>query len=165
VTADETIRQLLNRRDLAAGRPRAAHSRRLGLGESEMLAVAHLAQRGQLTPTELGALLDLSSGGVSALVQRLEDAGHVTRAPNPSDGRSNIVRLAPGLIERASAAFAPLIEDLDRLSSDLDEAQLLLVRRFLSHVVDVSERHAERALRHVPLAADEGAGLSPPLWG
>ena len=42
--AGETIRQLLNRRDLASARHRAAMSRRLGLSESEMLAVAHLAQ-------------------------------------------------------------------------------------------------------------------------
>lgn len=68
---DPTLRRLLNRRELAAARHRSALSRRLGLTESEMLAVAHLAQRGQLPPSELGALLGLSSGGVSALVARL----------------------------------------------------------------------------------------------
>jgi len=167
VTDDETIRQLLNRRDLAAARYRAAVSRQLGLGDSEMLAVAHLAQRGQLTPGELGGLLDLSSGGISALVQRLEDAGHVIREPHPSDGRSNVISLAPGLIERAGAAFGPLVEDLDRLSCELGEQDLLLVRRFLSRVAHVSEEHAERALRH-PLSDGAGAAVAaaaPSLWG
>lgn len=167
VTDDETIRQLLNRRDLAAARYRAAMSRQLGLGDSEMLAVAHLAQRGQLTPSELGVLLDLSSGGVSALVQRLEDAGHVTREPHPRDGRSNVVRLAPALVERATLAFGPLVEDLDRLSSELADPDRLSVQRFLSRVVEVSERHAEQALRHVLIAADPvaDAARSPALWG
>ena len=92
---DETIRQLLNRRDLASARHRSAISRRLGLSESEMLAVAHLAQRGRLSPSELAELLDLSSGGVTALVQRLELAGHVERQAHPTDRRSVLLELSP----------------------------------------------------------------------
>jgi DNA-binding MarR family transcriptional regulator len=164
--SDETIRQLLNRRDLAAARHRAAMSRQLGLSESEMLAVAHLAQRGRLTPSELGQLLDLSSGGVTALVQRLEQAGHVERERHPTDGRSVLVRLAPALVARAGEAFRPLIDDLDRLSSELSEAELLFLRRFLRRVAALSEGHAERARRALdrPAGADAAAPV-PGLWG
>jgi DNA-binding MarR family transcriptional regulator len=166
VPDDATIRQLLNRRDLAAARHRAAVSRQLGLGESEMLAVAYLAQRAELTPGELGALLDLSSGGVSALVQRLEEAGHVLRTAHPTDGRSSLVRLSPALVARAGRAFGPLVADLDGLSADLDDEQRQLVRRFLTRVAEVSEAHAERAYREQHgTSAPAAATQVPSLWG
>src|SRR5829696_6938372 len=51
----------------------AAMARRTGLGLSEMAALEHLRHsHGGLTPTELGRRLSLSSGAVTALVDRLE---------------------------------------------------------------------------------------------
>jgi DNA-binding MarR family transcriptional regulator len=151
--AGETIRQLLNRRDLAAARHRAAMSRRLGLSESEMLAVAHLAQHGRLSPSALGHLLDLSSGGVTALVQRLESGGHLLRRRHPTDGRSVLVELSPELVQRAEQAL------------ELSENEQQVVRRFLDRAVALSEDHAQRALsepaRDEPLAA----APAPGMWG
>jgi DNA-binding MarR family transcriptional regulator len=163
--SDPRLRQLLNRRELAAARHRSALSRRLGLSESEMLAVAHLAQRGQLSPSELGVLLDLSSGGVSALVQRLQEAGHVIREAHPTDGRSNLVRLAPALVERATEAFGPLVDDLDRLSAELDADEQRVLRRYLERVAVLSEEHAERARREHEREAHGAASPVPALWG
>jgi DNA-binding MarR family transcriptional regulator len=163
--AGETIRQLLNRRDLASARHRAAMSRRLGLSESEMLAVAHLAQHGRLSPSALGHLLDLSSGGVTALVQRLESGGHLVRRRHPTDGRSVLVELSPELVQRAEQAFGPLVDDLERAALELSESEHEVVRRFLDRAVALSEDHAERA--HSEPARDEplAAAPSPGMWG
>jgi DNA-binding MarR family transcriptional regulator len=68
------LRQLLNRKDLAGARQRAALGRSFGVTENEILALAHLARHGVLTPSALGRLLALSSGGATTLVQRLERA-------------------------------------------------------------------------------------------
>ena len=59
------IRSALHRKALADARQRAALARRLGLTDSEVLAVQHLAREGELTPGHLGALLQLSSGGTT----------------------------------------------------------------------------------------------------
>ena len=166
-TQDQTIRQLLNRRELAATRHRAAISRRLGLTHSEMLAVAHLAQSGELTPSALGELLDLSSGAVTALVQRLEGAGHLVRKRHPTDGRSILVELAPALVERAGRAFGPLVADLERASAELSEQERAVVRRFLARAAVLSEAHADRAREELELrvAAAGAAAPVPGLWG
>src|ERR687895_840996 len=67
----------------------AAMARRTGLGLSEMAALEHLQHaHGGLTPTELGRRLSLSSGAITALVDRLERTGHVERRPHPPDRRS-----------------------------------------------------------------------------
>jgi len=163
--AGEEIRQLLNRRDLASARHRAAMSRRLGLSESEMLAVAHLAQHGRLSPSALGQLLDLSSGGVTALVQRLEGAGHLVRRRHPTDGRSVLVELSGTLVERAERAFGPLVDDLDRASLELSEQERQVVRRFLDRAVALSEDHAHRELSASSRAEPVVAAPAPGLWG
>jgi DNA-binding MarR family transcriptional regulator len=163
--AAETIRQLLNRRDLASARHRAAMSRRLRLSDSEMLAVAHLAQHGRLSPSTLGELLGLSSGGVTALVQRLEGAGHLVRRRHPTDGRSVLVELSDELVERAERAFGPLVEDLERASLELSEGERQVVRRFLDRAVALSEDHARRELRASGRAEAVAAVPAPGLWG
>lgn len=162
---DETIRKLLNRRDLASALHRSAVSRQLGLSESEMLAVAHLAQHGQLSPSALAQLLDLSSGGATALVQRLESAGHLVRRRHPTDGRSVLVQLSPQLLARAERAFGPLVSDLDDVSRELSEDERLVVRRFLDRAVELSEAHARRAREATSGRSPMAAAPSPGLWG
>lgn len=162
----ELIRQLLNRRELAALRLRAVTARRLGLGETEMLAVAYLAQYGELTPARLATYLDLSSGGVSALVRRMERDGHVERVPHPHDGRSSLVRLSDELAERAARAYEPLVRELDRLAAELGPADRAAVARFLAGALDAGERHAERTQRELrPRAGAPAPRRLPALWG
>jgi DNA-binding MarR family transcriptional regulator len=162
---DETIRRLLNRRDLAAARHRSAISRRLGLSESEMLAVAHLAQRGRLSPSELAELLDLSSGGVTALVQRLELAGHVERQAHPTDRRSVLLELSTALVERAGQAFNPLVGALDEVTAEMTESEQAIVRRFLTRVAIATEEHAARAHAELDRGAAAPSTPVPALWG
>jgi DNA-binding MarR family transcriptional regulator len=159
-----TIRQLLNRRDLASARHRAAMSRRLGLSDSEMLAVAYLAQHGRLSPSALAQLLDLSSGGITALVQRLESAGHLVRSGHPTDRRSILVELSPELVARAEREFAPLVDDLDRASRELTEQEREVVSRFLDRAAVLSEDHAQRALAEPERAEPVAAVPAPGMW-
>lgn len=97
---------------------------------------------------------------------RLEEAGHLTRRPHPHDGRSTLVELAPALVRRAAVAFDPLVQDLDRLTAELDPGERIVITRFLERVAALSEHQAERARRLVEAQAD-GALTAPvpSLWG
>jgi DNA-binding MarR family transcriptional regulator len=159
------IRGLLNRKDLAAARHRAALADVLGVTETELIAIAHLAQHGELTPTGLGRLLALSSAGATAVVQRLERTGFVERAPHPSDGRSAVLRLSAEGAARAEAAMAPLVEDLDRIAAALEPASRRAVGAFLREVAEVSERHAAHLRDEAGLAGTALASAPVPgLW-
>ena len=72
------LRVLMHRKVLAAYRHRTAVARRLHMGESEIAALTHLAQGG-MTPGELGRRMQLTSGGMTALLHRLHRAGHVAQ--------------------------------------------------------------------------------------
>jgi DNA-binding MarR family transcriptional regulator len=159
------IRRALTRKALAAARHRAAIGRLLGLSESEVLAMQHLAVAGQLTPSGLGRRLRLTSGGTTALVQRLERAGYVAREAHPVDGRSSLLRLTPKAEEAAVEAFAPLVAELDRFVNELPEEERDVVGRFLAAVADAAERHSENAVRLAEDRARAAIGAPvPALW-
>jgi DNA-binding MarR family transcriptional regulator len=159
------IRAALHRKALADARQRAALARRLGLTDSEVLAVQHLARAGELTPGQLGALLQLSSGGTTALIQRLERGGHVSRHANPHDKRSAVVRLTPAIAARAADAWAPFVAEIDALAARLSETEREVVRRFVEGTADAAERHADRLARDADASAHNALAVPlPALW-
>lgn len=85
------LRQLV----LGWDRYREAIAEELGVGTTEVVALGFLHHDGPQTPTDLGQRLNLTSGSVTALLDRLESAAYVTRAHNPDDRRSLLVSLTP----------------------------------------------------------------------
>jgi DNA-binding MarR family transcriptional regulator len=161
----EGIRASLNRKALASARHRAALGRLLGLGEGEVLAIQHLARAGRMTPSQLGSVLRLSSGGATALVQRLERQGHVAREPHPHDRRSVLLRLTPQIEQRAGEVLAPLVAEIDALTARLSEDERALVADFLARVADAGERHADDLARAADDSGPAPAGSPVPgLW-
>ncbi|MFC9769910.1 MULTISPECIES: MarR family winged helix-turn-helix transcriptional regulator [unclassified Pseudarthrobacter] len=65
-------------------------------GATDVLALRYVreaSRRGDgLRPTELAALLGLSSASITALIDRLVAGGVVVREPHPSDRRASILR-------------------------------------------------------------------------
>jgi DNA-binding MarR family transcriptional regulator len=159
------IRAALHRKALADARQRAALARRLGLTDSEVLAVQHLARAGELTPGQLGGLLQLSSGGTTGLIHRLERAGHVSRHAHPRDGRSAVVRLTPAIAAWATDAWAPFVADVEALASALSEREQEVVQRFLESAAEAAERHADRLVRDADATAHDALAVPlPALW-
>ena len=69
---------------------------RYGLQQGEFDALATLRRSGApegLTPTALFEAAMMSSGGMTARIDRLEKAGLVARGPHPTDRRATLVRL------------------------------------------------------------------------
>lgn len=68
-----------------------------GLGVTDTRFLVHLsAIEGQATtPKHAGDLLELSTGAMTSLLDRLERHGHLERRPNPVDRRSILVHLTP----------------------------------------------------------------------
>ena len=122
----------------------AAMARRTGLGLSEMAALEHLQHAGGegMTPTQLGRRLSLSSGAVTALVDRLERAGQVERRPNPDDRRSSVIRTLPAGLTGAREHLLPVAEDLLERTSGLTDDERAVVGAYLEAVTEVFARHA-----------------------
>lgn len=120
----------------------ARAARRLNLNVAELAALEHLQGAGHLTPTQLGARLAMSSGAVTALIDRLTAAGYAERRPNPHDRRSAIVHPTRAGTDEARRRLAPLAADLGQLVDGLSVADRSVVGRYLAAVTDVIDRHA-----------------------
>jgi DNA-binding MarR family transcriptional regulator len=78
------------------------------LERGEFDVIAALRRAGSpysLTPTQLYGALLASSGGLTYRLNRLEEAGLITRAPSPTDARSRVVTLTQKGQQIAEAAF------------------------------------------------------------
>lgn len=121
----------------------AAMAHRTGLGLSEMAALEHLQHSHEgLTPTELGRRLSLSSGAITALVDRLERDGHVERRPNPADRRSSVVLPVPEGLEEAGRHLLPVAAALLETTSAYTEEERTAIGRYLESATEVFRRHA-----------------------
>jgi DNA-binding MarR family transcriptional regulator len=114
----------------------------LGLNDGDYGVLAPLRRAGaphQLTPTELAKHRMMTSGGMTAALDRLERKGLVERVPNPDDRRGSLVRLTGTGLEVIDEAMKQHVLTEQRLVSSLDEheqGQLRALLRKLLQTVD-----------------------------
>ncbi|MEV4098339.1 MarR family winged helix-turn-helix transcriptional regulator [Streptosporangium saharense] len=111
----------------------------LGLHSTDATAVLEIAaaeERGTpLSPARLSERVSLSTGATTALLNRLEAAGHITRTREHSDRRVVTLRGGAHIQERADEFFGPLARRLDAAMSHYPPEFL---ERFESFVADLN---------------------------
>jgi DNA-binding MarR family transcriptional regulator len=108
-----------------------------------LVAIMDAARRGSaLTAGALGAAVELSSASVTALVDRLERAGHVHRVRDPEDRRRVVLEMSDSAMAAGAAFFGGMQRDLVSAMQSLTDDELAVVRRFLTEMTDVIVRHA-----------------------
>ena len=117
---------LLQRRVDAHGRPMD-----LSLGRANVLLALHGSADGRLPLHQVAAVLDVTRGNVSSLVQSLMDDGFVASEADPADGRSLIVNLTPAgkiaLRDYIPTHYALIARLCAGLSSDQKEQLIVLL--------------------------------------
>ncbi len=108
----------------------AALARRMGVGITDVQALQVLTGRATGT-VELGESLGIRSASATALADRLQAAGHLRRAPHPTDGRRVVLQLTEPARVEVLAALRPLLDAVDAVVADLDETERAVVHRFL----------------------------------
>jgi DNA-binding MarR family transcriptional regulator len=113
----------------------------LGLNDGDYGVLAPLRRVGaphQLTPTELAKHRMMTSGGMTAALDRLERKGLVARVPNPDDRRGSLVRLTDTGRDVIDEAMKQHVLTEQRLVSSLDEDERdqlrVLLRKLLQSV-------------------------------
>ena len=108
-----------------------------------------IGTEGPLTPTELARELGMPLSTLLFRARRLEERGHVVRAPNPDDGRSYLVRLTPAG-ERLLAFARPLFRARAlAVEARLGDERVAALREALTGLGDAIERELE-ATRESP---------------
>lgn len=116
---------------------------RFGLSESDVDALELLIDTGAATAGRLAELMGLTTGAVTRVIDRLEQAGYVRRIPDPTDRRRVIVELVPEKMAAVEATMARFGEksavELDRYS----DAELAVINDFLTRMATVTRDEAD----------------------
>ena len=116
-----------------------------GLGRTDvraLVAIMDATRAGSaLTAGALGAAVGLSSASVTALVDRLERAGHLRRVRDTDDRRRIVLEMSDSAMAAGAEFFVGLQRDLLRAMAHYSDDELAVVRRFLTEMTDVIVRH------------------------
>lgn len=83
----------------------------LGLSRGDLRCL-NLLEMGPVTPSRIATSLGLSTGSVTALIDRLEAKGLVERSRDPSDRRGVLVSATPKVFKTIGALYASCSEIL-----------------------------------------------------
>lgn len=124
---------------------------RLGINRTDGRCLDILDQHGRMTAGALSRESGLSSGAVTALLDRLERAGYVRRARDTVDRRRVLVELTDEARRRTWEIWGPMAEEgaggIDRFSDD----ELVFIRDFLRDGRRFLDQHLERVRALPPL--------------
>jgi DNA-binding MarR family transcriptional regulator len=148
----------LRRFGLENDRLDAMVARRLGAPPAEFKAMDHLQEAGELTPGQLADRLALTSGAVTALIDRLERLGWAERVPHPSDRRSVIVRAAPGSDSDAMRLYRPLAQAVAAAAGRMSAAERDAAVHFLEEAAAIARERGDELRRST---APRGSGRAP----
>jgi DNA-binding MarR family transcriptional regulator len=145
--ADNSLAGMLQRFGLERDRMRALLARRAGMSLADLDALEHLEADGPLTQRELGARLSLTSGAVTMLVDRLENAGWVRRRPYPGDRRYVLIELTPHAVASGPPELAAYHATIQELSRAVPSAEREAITGYLAAATDAAAAAADRLAR------------------
>ena len=116
----------------------------LGINRTDSRCIDILEQHGRMTAGHLALLSGLSTGAVTAVIDRLERAGYAQRGPDPSDRRHVLVELTELARERIWELMGrPLREATVPVMERYSDQELELLLEFQRAGREIQERHAE----------------------
>jgi DNA-binding MarR family transcriptional regulator len=121
----------------------------LGINQTDFRCIDIIQRRERITAGDLAREAGLTTGAVTAVIDRLEGAGYARRVADPTDRRRVLVEITPELLERTSKYYAPLAEAAYEAFKDYTDEQLEFVREFHRAGSELNERMAAR-LREDP---------------
>jgi len=141
----EDITWATRRLDIALSRLMVAISREIGISVPEMLALEYLDADGSVGPSELARRLQMTSGAMTALVDRLEENGQVVRERHPADRRRVLVKRTRRADDDLTAEIAPMAMEILELAETLDDAERQAVGRFFDGFIAIIENTVAEA--------------------
>jgi DNA-binding MarR family transcriptional regulator len=121
-------------------------ARALKLGTNDLIAIFHVCLDGPLTPQQLGRRMGMTSGTMTALLDRVENAGFLTRKHNPEDRRSLLITATPAgedAIDWTNQQFGAVIELALAEVPDVTPEQFDSVITALSRALEKSAEGAQ----------------------
>lgn len=116
----------------------------VGLNRTDARCIDLLDQAGGMTAGELARAAGLTTGAVTAVLDRLEAAGFARRVPDPADRRRVRIEVTDKVWEVSEPLIGPMLEESQPILDDLTDVEIERFTEFLQRVIELQARHTER---------------------
>ena len=137
VRLDETLRKVGAHSVLLSD----AVARLVGINSTDLECLDLLYLAGPTTPGQLARHTGLTTGAMTAVIDRLERAGYVRRSRDAEDRRRVLVEALPSVMQCIGPLYQRLASATARLNAGFDDGQLAVVDEYLSAAVDLVADH------------------------
>ena len=118
---------------------------RIGINSTDLNCLNILSFSGQMTAGELARATGLTTASITGVIDRLEEAGFVSRERDPHDRRRVVVRLAVDkAIREVAGVFVPMLRDWRDMAARYSDDELRLIVDFYGRVEQVFRKHLIR---------------------
>jgi DNA-binding MarR family transcriptional regulator len=126
-----------------------AVAEKLGMNSTDLECLGHILAQGPITAGVLAAATGLTTGAITGVLDRLEEAGLACRERDPDDRRKVRVRAYPGAAERMAPLFEPMESAATAALSSYRVEELAFLIDFLKSV-QAAALTAMAKLRELP---------------
>ena len=127
-----------------------AAAERIGINATDLNCLNLLSFRGRMTAGELATATGLTTASITGVVDRLQEAGYVTRERDPHDRRRVVVQLVLDTALRdVASVFLPMIRSWQAMAARYSDDELRLIVDFYARMEEVLREHLGR-LRERP---------------
>jgi DNA-binding MarR family transcriptional regulator len=109
-----------------------AIAERLGINATDLRCLGMIGGEGPMTAGRLAELTSLTTGAITGVIDRLEEAGLAERRPDPTDRRRVIVVAAPDAMRRVGPLFDSLAQAIAEYCSQFTAEQLAAIVDFVN---------------------------------
>ncbi len=113
-------------------------SEKLGLNATDHKCLDFLHNAGPVTAGRLAELTGLTTGAVTNVIDRLEQAGYVVRDKDPNDRRRVLVKPLEGATEQISPLFNSILQKTLHLLSQYSEQEIRVILDFMKRCNDMT---------------------------
>lgn len=112
----------------------------LGIGRTDLRAMEMISRAGPSTAGDLAGHLGLTTGAVTALIDRMEKAGLLRRTRSDIDRRQVLVELTASAKRREASIFGPLARETAKALARYSGPERAIIIDFLQRAKEMSDR-------------------------
>lgn len=117
----------------------------MGLVHTDLKTADILNEKGPLTAGDISQITGLSTGSVTALLDRLEHAGFIKREKDPNDRRKVIIVPIKEQQDLIKARYSSIANATKEYCERYDEKELELILQFTTDITHIIEEEINKA--------------------
>ncbi|MCY8939208.1 MULTISPECIES: MarR family winged helix-turn-helix transcriptional regulator [Peribacillus] len=121
-------------------------AQKIGVSHTDLKSAEILNETGPITAGELSKITGLSTGSVTALINRLEKSGYVKRERDQLDGRKVMIMPIPERQEQIKSHYQSLSTATKELCSAYNEQELILINQFVEEITKIMDKENDKLM-------------------